>query len=329
MKVVLPLFYLFLIISLTFVSVELLNLAGLFGVILPYAGLVIFALGLIWKIIGWAGSPVPFCIPLTGGQQRSFPWVKANKLGNPANTLEVLGRMALEILLFRSLFRNTKAELKNDHLAQGSTVFLWLGGITFHLCLFFVILRHLRLFMEPAPSCLFLVESLDGFLQVGRPTLYLSGVILLLSGLYLLARRVFLSRIRYISLPADYFILFLIIGIALSGILLRYFFKTDVTSIKTFMTGMFSFRPETPPQAGVLFYIHLTLVSSLLIYIPFSKVVHSIGIFFSPTRNLINNSRVKRYINPWSYPIKVHTYQEYEDEFREKMKTAGIPVEKE
>jgi hypothetical protein len=124
MKVVLPLFYLLLIISLTFVSVELLNLAGLFGVILPYAGFVIFALGLIWKIIGWACSPVPFCIPLTSGQQRSFPWVKANKLGNPSNILEVLGRMALEILLFRSLFRNTKAELKNDHLAQGSTIFL-------------------------------------------------------------------------------------------------------------------------------------------------------------------------------------------------------------
>jgi nitrate reductase gamma subunit len=102
------------------------------------------------------------------------------------------------------------------------------------------------------------VESLDGFLQVGKPTLYLSGVILLLSSLYLLVRRVFLSRIRYISLPADYFILFLIISIAASGILLRYFVKTDVVSIKTFMVGMFSLRPETPPQAGVLFYTQET-----------------------------------------------------------------------
>jgi hypothetical protein len=33
--------------------------------------------------------------------------------------------------------------------------------------------------------------------------------------------------------------------------------------------------------------------------------------------------------NPWDYPVKVHTYEEYEDEFRDKMKAAGIPVDKE
>lgn len=52
------------------------------------------------------------------------------------------------------------------------------------------------------------------------------------------------------------------------------------------------------------------------------------GIFLSPTRNLSNNSRMKRHINPWDYPVKVHTYEEYEDEFRELMIEAGLPVEK-
>ena len=49
----------------------------------------------------------------------------------------------------------------------------------------------------------------------------------------------------------------------------------------------------------------------------------------SPTRNLTTNSREKRHTNPWNYPVKVHTYQHYEDEFREKMVEAGLPVEKE
>jgi hypothetical protein len=53
------------------------------------------------------------------------------------------------------------------------------------------------------------------------------------------------------------------------------------------------------------------------------------GVFMSPTRNLANNNRMKRHINPWNYPVHVHTYAEYEDDFREKMKNAGLPVEKE
>jgi len=92
--------------------------------------------------------------------------------------------------------------------------------------------------------------------------------------------------------------------------------------------GLVSFRPTIPEGIGVLFYIHLFLVSVLLGYFPFSKLVHMAGVFLSPTRNLSNNSRYVRHINPWNYPVKTHTYAEYEDEFRDKMVEAGIPVDK-
>jgi nitrate reductase gamma subunit len=82
-------------------------------------------------------------------------------------------------------------------------------------------------------------------------------------------------------------------------------------------------------QIGAFFYVHLFLVSVLVAYSPFSKLMHAYGIFLSPTRNLKNDSRMRRHVNPWSYPVKVHTYQEYEDEFREAMIEAGIPVENE
>ena len=134
---------------------------------------------------------------------------------------------------------------------------------------------------------------------------------------------------RYISLPADYFPLFLITGIAFTGILMSYVLKIDVAAAKELALGLVSFRPKAPEGIGVLFYIHLFLVSVLFAYFPFSKLVHLGGIFLSPTRNLSNNSRIVRHINPWNYPVKVHTYQEYEDEFREKMIEAGLPVEKE
>jgi nitrate reductase gamma subunit len=63
-------------------------------------------------------------------------------------------------------------------------------------------------------------------------------------------------------------------------------------------------------------------------YFPFSKLMHMAGIFFSPTRNQPNNSRAVRHENPWNSPINYHTYEAYEDEFRDKMMEAGIPLEK-
>jgi hypothetical protein len=57
--------------------------------------------------------------------------------------------------------------------------------------------------------------------------------------------------------------------------------------------------------------------------------MHMGGVFMSPTRNLRNDSRAKRHINPWSYPVKVHTYGEWEDEFKDAIKEAGLPLERE
>jgi nitrate reductase gamma subunit len=123
--------------------------------------------------------------------------------------------------------------------------------------------------------------------------------------------------------------LFLILAIVKTGILMRYVLKADVVSIKELTMGLVSFHPTLPEGISVVFYIHLFLVSVLFAYFPFSKLTHMAGVFLSPTRNLSNNTRWVRHINPWNYPVKVHTYEAYEDEFREKMIEAGLPVEKE
>jgi hypothetical protein len=57
--------------------------------------------------------------------------------------------------------------------------------------------------------------------------------------------------------------------------------------------------------------------------------MHMGGVFLSPTRNMANDSRMRRHINPWNPDIKPHSYAGYEDEFREFMVEADIPVEKE
>ena len=93
--------------------------------------------------------------------------------------------------------------------------------------------------------------------------------------------------------------------------------------------GLASFHPTVPEGIGVMFFIHFFLVCTLFAYFPFSKLMHLGGVFLSPTRNMPNDSRMVRHVNPWNYPVKVHTYEEYEDHFREKMIEAGLPVEKE
>ena len=110
---------------------------------------------------------------------------------------------------------------------------------------------------------------------------------------------------------------------------MRYFLKTDIVRVKELTMGLVTLRPTIPDGIGVIFYVHLFLVSALLVYFPFSKLMHLGGVFLSPTRNLPNDSRMQRHINPWNPEVKIHTYSEYEDEFRDVMKEAGIPVEKE
>jgi len=302
----------------------------LFGVVIPYAALMVFLVGVVYRIWDWARSPVPFRITTTCGQHKSHPWIKGNNFESPSNMFGVIVRMALEILFFRSLFRNTKTELRDDpRLVYGANKWLWAAGLAFHWSFLFIVVRHLRFFTEPIPFFVNLIEYMDGLFELGVPTLYMTDAVILVAVTYLFLRRVTIPQVRYISLPADYFPLFLILGVAISGVLMRHFYKVDILKVKELATGLFSFHPVTPEGIGTPFYIHLFLVSILLFYFPLSKLMHMGGVFLSPTRNMPNDNRRRRHINPWDYPVKVHTYEEYEDEFRKKMKDGGIPLEKE
>ena len=318
------------LILIAYVGVEAAGLQILFGIIIPYIAVLIFIVGFAYRVMDWASSPVPFRIPTTCGQQKSLPWIKQNKIDNPFTTGGVIIRMALEILFFRSLFRNTRMALnEGPKVSYVWEKWLWLAALAFHYSFLTVLIRHLRFFLEPVPVCLQWLEKIDGFFQIGLPGLFISGAVLLAAVTFLFLRRIYLPQMRYISLAADFFPLFLIISIAITGILMRYFTKVDVVGIKELAMGLASFHPAIPEGIGAIFYIHLFLVSILFIYFPFSKLMHMPGVFMSPTRNLPNNTRAKMHINPWNYPVKVHTYEEYEDEFREKMREAGLPLEKE
>ncbi len=304
----------------------------LFGVALPYLALLIFLGGFIYKVIDWAKSPVPFSIQTTCGQGKSLDFIKHNRLEAPQTNSEVVARMALEILTFRSLFRNTKSEIHNGpHLTYESSKWLWLFALIFHYSFLVIIVRHLRMFLNPVPNFVSWLEWGDGIFQVGAPTWYMTDILILLGVGYLFGRRIWNTNVRYISLANDFFPLLLIFAIAVTGILMRYFLRTDIdiVNIKALAVGLMTFQPTISAEIGAIFYIHLFLVCVLMMYFPFSKLMHLGGVFLSPTRNMKNNSRAVRHVNPWNPDIKPHSYEAYEDEFREFMVDADIPVDKE
>jgi len=318
------------LLGLVYAGVGLAGQETLFGIVIPYIAIAVFLTGLVYRVLLWAGAPVPFRIPTTCGQQKTLPWIEPARLDNPSSFVGVLGRMALEVLFFRSLFRNTRfAMTPSQRLVYQSDKLLWAAALAFHWSFLLIFLRHLRFFLEPVPGWLTAVEAWDGFFQLTAPTFFASDALILAALLFLLGRRFLNAQVRYISLPADYFALFVLLAVAISGVLMRYVTKVDLVPVKELSVGLVTLNPILPAGAGLPFYIHLFFVCVLFAYFPFSKLMHLGGVFLSPTRNLANNNRARRHVNPWNPEVEVHTYEQWEEEFHDKLKAAGIATERE
>ncbi|MBW1858779.1 MAG: menaquinol oxidoreductase, partial [Deltaproteobacteria bacterium] len=122
----------FALVAIPLVGVWAAHLQWLFGIVIPYLAVIIFFAGVIYRVMQWAKSPVPFRIPSTCAQQKSLPWIKygyAEKLDNPVSTPWVVGRMILEIFCFRSLFRNTRMEYgTGESITYKPAKWLWLAS---------------------------------------------------------------------------------------------------------------------------------------------------------------------------------------------------------
>lgn len=337
MNALYSLFAVFALVVIALVGAGAAGMEQLFGLYIPWLAIAVFLVGFVAKVIGWAKAPVPFRIPTTAGQMKSHDWIRHDKYDNPATAGQTFVRMALEVLLFRSLFRNlavqrfgSAADGVDVKIRYASAKWLWLFALIFHYSFLAVFIRHWRLFLDPVPSFILGLEYADTFLQIGVPALYLSGATLVVGVTLLLLRRFAVAQVRYISQPADYFPLFLILAVAVSGIAMRYWAKTDIMAVKEVTMALFSLNPAVHIEGvGAIFFVHVFLVSCLIAYLPFSKLMHMGGVFLSPTRNLPNDSRARYHRNPWNDPnVKPHSYAAYEDEFREKMIEAGLPVEK-
>ncbi|MCU7934667.1 MAG: respiratory nitrate reductase subunit gamma [Candidatus Thiodiazotropha sp. (ex Dulcina madagascariensis)] len=225
---------------------------------------IVLVLGLARKIAQYAKTPAPLKIPTTPA---------------PVTRFGVVLRMLREVVFFESLFKSTK----------WTWIFSWL----FHFGLSLVLLRHLRYFIDPVWLPIQLIQPFGKY-----------AAFAMVAGLVgLLIRRIFVDRVRYISSPSDYLWLLLLLFISVSGATMTFVIHTDVVAVKQFFTGFWTFSGGDLPMDPILL-AHLTMVAVLMLLLPVSKLLHIPGIFFSPTRNQVDDPRERRHLVEWARKLE-------------------------
>jgi len=239
-------------------------------IVLFYLATVVIIVGLGYRIWLYASTPAPLKIPTTPA---------------PVTRTGVIARMFKEVIFFESLFKSNK--------------WIWLFGWIFHFALLLVVLRHLRYFTQPVWFWVNWVQPFGTY----------AGFAMLAGLLALWARRFLVERVRYITGRSDHLMLILLVSIATSGLLMKFVMHTDIISLKAFVLGLIYFNWQPLPTDPLL-RIHLGLVLVLMFVFPFSKLLHAPGVFFSPTRNQVDNPRERRHIAPWASALDSTTISE-------------------
>jgi len=161
---------------------------------------------------------------------------------------------------------------------------LWAFLVIFHIAILVLILAHLDLLPQ------FNILSAESEHMIGNGAV---GVIITVSLFYLLFRR-FRSPVREVSVPADYLILVLLLGIAISGDIISWGnswtesgFVMTKKELGLYLQSLFRFDFTDPRQflSGSHYSVigtHILLVNLFLIYLPFSKIMH---VFFAAPLN--------------------------------------------
>ena len=146
----------------------------------------------------------------------------------------------------------------------------------FHWTLLLIIIGHVRVITGIPLVQLGIDEAFGPFSSaIGG----LAGMVILGATFYLIHRRITVGRVREVSSTGDYFALVLILMVILTGDAMRFFEHIDLNVTREYFWGLFTFNP-VPIQNGA-FMLHFLCGQILLIYIPFSKILHLGGIFFS------------------------------------------------
>ena len=184
----------------------------------------------------------------------------------PSTRLGVVVAMLFETVSFRTLFR--------------ASVWTWVFGWLFHVCLLLTIIIHARFLAIPAPSLTAWLMPYTSYVSL--------GLVIGLVGLF--ARRLLVARVRYVSALSDFLHLALLLFIAIAGITLASTDSVNVYEVTVFVQGLLrgNWLNLTP---NVLLVVHVLSACLLLCLYPFTKLFHGPLMWINPTRSSTDRTR--------------------------------------
>lgn len=215
------------------------------GSVMVCAGVTLFGIGILWRLIRWMRAEVPFSLTL-------FPLEKT--------TSGKLRSLAMETLFFRGLYR--------EH--RSFWVLVWI----FHFSLAMILVGHVAGVYCNRQQFVVLGVTPEMSRQLSLVFGGIAGCLLLVSAAVLLIRRLSEPVLQKLSPPEAYFDLMLILAVTLSGIVMYLpGFHSNIEEIRAYMGGILHFDPRPFPD-NPLFFLHFLLAMVLVAYLPFSRMFH-------------------------------------------------------
>lgn len=224
-------------------------LAFIFTYITPYVAVLVFFGGIAYRLYSWSRKQ------RVGAHLSLFPRPEG-RLGRILDAL-------IDTFTLKGLFRVNR--------------WLWVGGFVMHVGLLFIFVGHVRAFTDFYFLWRWLgwgPEQQHTFSAVAGT---IAGTLFTVPLFYLLARR-WSGAVKWLSTPEDFLVLYLLIGIGLTGFHMRLLREVQVEQLHRFFRGLATFDWQPAPQsAGGSFVYHFALVQILMVYFPFGKLTHTIG----------------------------------------------------
>jgi nitrate reductase gamma subunit len=225
------------------------------GGVLPYLALAVFMVAMVYRIRTWRKLPSP---PMT-----LFPAPNPEGKANTLNTVK-------EAVLFPSLFRGDRT--------------LWVFSWGFHVILALIFVGHMRVVSNVDSLMMSLGMTEAGIQTMSGGAGGAAGVVIMVAALALLVRRLVIPRVKEVTGLPDILALVLIGAILITGNMMRFGAEHfDLVLTREYFAGLIAFRGVGEAQllTNNVFLVHMGLAYLLLMYIPFSKILHSGGIFFT------------------------------------------------
>jgi nitrate reductase gamma subunit len=226
-----------------------------------YVALVVFTGGMAWRAWQWSRTPKsPVRLAL-------YPKPKTGA-----------GR-------FFKLLKDTFVAPQSFKVAPTIMV----AAVLFHVAALAAFVGHLRLVHEFTP--LVAVLGPEGMNTFAAWSGGAAGIIMLVTVLYWLGRRTF-GAYKNLSVPEDYLLLALLLGIVVMGDHLRFVGGLHAPTYQAWFASLMAFKPAFPAELAnsttrLALDWHMLFVDAFLIYFPFSKLTHAIGTFAT---NLVRSS---------------------------------------